>query len=377
MNANPRALIGERLAWPVVGGVIGAFVAMLHLGTGLTFRAGFAACCVDIALVLIIAAQPIGTRLGALLAGLFLAVPGFVGDGSFARGVLICMTTVPFAAAGALVLGPPLTGLRARLAYLCTYAGTHPITRRERSFDAAAFLHLVAASAFLGAGIAVAKAASGHGPGLLARWLGGEIAMLAIAEMLTAGPPFGAALVGLNVPPIMQSPYRSASVSEFWAKRWNLRMSEFFFRKCCFAPLARHGIPLALVVAFAASGALHAAIAYVALGRWGISLLCGAFFLVQPLLMAAERYLKVRRWRPVARHAWTLVVLTVVSPLFIEPALQCVEPDWGGLDSVPRQTLAALGILLAASCLNALASLTARPPPGPRYCAVGSRVKSC
>ncbi len=278
----------------------------------------------------------------------------------------MCLATVPLAAAGALVLGPPLTGLRARVAYLYTYANTHPITRRERSFDAAGFLRLVGASAFFGTGIAVAKAASANGLGLLVRWLGGEIAMLAIAEMLTAGPRFAAALLGLNVPPIMQSPYRSASVSEFWARRWNLRMSEFFFRKCCFAPLARHGVALALFVPFAASGALHAAIAYVALGQCGISLLCGAFFLVQPLLMAAERSLKVRRWRPAARRAWALVVLTIVSPLFVEPALRCVERDWGGLDQVPQQALAGLGIVMAASCLNALVSLSARPPAATR-----------
>ena len=361
MNANPRALDRERLAWPVVGGVLGMLLAMLHLGTGVTFSAGVAAWCAGLALVLILAAHPIGARLGALLAGLFLAVPGLVGDGPAARAVLMCMGTVLLAVGEALVVGPPLPGLRARLAYLYTYANTHPITRRERCFDATAFLRLLVASTVLAAGLALAKAAPAYGPGLLARWLGGELIMLMVAEMLTAGPPFGAALVGINVPPIMRSPYRSASVSEFWAKRWNLRMSEFFFRKCCFAPLARHGVAVALVVPFAASGALHAAIAYVALGQWGISLLCGAFFLVQPLLMGAERCLKVRSWRPVARRAWTLAALTMVSPLFVEPALRCVDQDWGGLDQVPLQTLAGLAFLIAASYLNALASQTALP----------------
>ena len=132
MKANPRALDRERLAWPVAGGVLGTVLAMLHLGTGLTFRAGVAAWCADVVLVLILSAHPIGARVGALLAGLFLAVPGFVGDGPAARAVLMCMGTVPLAAAGALVLGPTLTGLRARLAYLYTYANTHPVTRRER-----------------------------------------------------------------------------------------------------------------------------------------------------------------------------------------------------------------------------------------------------
>ncbi len=334
---------------------------MIHLETGITFRAGIAAWCAAMALVLILSAHPIGARIGALLAGLFLAVPCFVWEGPFARALLLGLMAAPFAAAAALVLAPPLPGLRARVAYLFTYANTHPVTRRERGFDTAAFLRLIVATAVLAAAIAVVKAASPSGLGLLVRWLAGEIAALAVAEMITAGLPFAAAPLGLNVPPLMQSPYRSASVSEFWAKRWNPRTSEFLFRKCCFAPFARRGVALALLVPFAISAVAHAAIAYVALGRWGISLLCGAFFLVQPLLIAAERWLTVRRWRPAARRAWTLAVLTLVSPLFVEPALQAAGRDWGGLDEVPRQALAMLGFVIAVSSVVALASLTARP----------------
>jgi len=361
VNAKPRTLPRERIAWPIAGGVLGTFLALLHLGTGLTFGAGFLAWCGTGALVLVLSVHPIGARVGALLAGLFLAVPSFVADGPFARGALMCMGTGSLAVAAALVLGQPFTGLRDRLAYLHTYGNTHPITPHERGFDTAAFLRLVVATAFLAAGFAIVKVAAEYGLGLLVRWLGGEIAMLAVAELFTAGLPFAAAPLGINVPPMMQSPYRSASVSEFWSRRWNLRMSEFLFRKGCFEPVARHGVAWGLFFAFALSGVIHAVIAYVALWRWGISLLCGAFFLVQPLLMAAERYLKVRRWQPWARHAWTLAVLTLVSPMFIEPALQCVEPYWGGLGLVPLQALAVLGGVLAISIMTALGSLTARP----------------
>jgi hypothetical protein len=312
-------------------------------------------------LVLILSAHPIGARIGALLAGLFLAVPCFVWAPPLFRFVLMCFMAAPFAAAAALVLAPPTTSLRARLAYLFTYGNTHPVTRRESSFDTPTFLRLIVATAVLAAAIAGVKAASAYGLGLLVRWLAGEIAVLAFAEMVTASLPFAAAPLGLNVPPIMQSPYRSASISEFWAKRWNLRASEFLFRKCCFAPFARRGVALALFVPFAFSGFVHAAIAYMALGRWRISLIWGAFFLVQPLLIAVERWLFVRRWRPVARRAWTLAVLTVASPLFVEPALQIVEGGWGGLDQVVKHTLAALGCVMALSSIIALASLTARP----------------
>jgi hypothetical protein len=361
VNANTGALDRGRLVWPVIGGVLGILLAMRPVDESITFRAGFVAWCAAMGLVLILSAHPVGARVGALLAGLFLAVPCFVWDGPFARALLLCLMAASFAAAAALVLAPPLPGLRARVAYLFSYANTHPVTRRERGLDMGAFLRLIVATAVLGAAIAVVKAASLYGLGLLVRWLAGEIAALAIAEMITAGPPFAAAPLGLNVPPLMQSPYRSASVSEFWARRWNPRTSEFLFRKCCFAPFARRGVALALFVPFAVSAAVHAAIAYVALGQWGISLVCGAFFMVQPLLMAAERRLKVRRWRPAARRAWTLAVLTLVSPLFVEPALQAAERDWGGLDQVPKQALAMLGFVVAVSWAIALASLTARP----------------
>jgi hypothetical protein len=361
VNANPGARDRERLAWPVVGGGLGVLVAMIPVGAGITFRAGFAAWCAEMGLVLILSAHPVGARIGALLAGLFLAVPCFVRDGPFARAWLLCLMAAPCAAAAALVFAPRLPGLRARVAYLFTYANTHPVTRRERGFDTGAFLRLIVATAVLGAAIAVVKAASLYGLGLVVRWLAGEIAALAVAEMMTAGLPFAAAPLGLSVAPLMQSPYRSASVSEFWAKRWNPRTSEFLFRKCCFAPFARRGVAIALFVPFAVSAVAHAAIAYVALGQWGISLVCGGFFLVQPLLIAAERWLKVRRWRPAARRAWTLAVLTLVSPLFVEPALQAAERDWGGLDQVPGQALAMVGFVIVVSWVIALASLTARP----------------
>ena len=253
VNAKPGALDRWRLAWPVIGGVLGILVATIHLETGITFGAGFAAGCAVMALVLILSAHPIGARIGALLAGLFLAVPCFVRDGPFARALVLGVMAAPAAAAAALVLAPPLTGLRARVAYLFTYANTHPVTRRERGFDAAAFLRLIVATIILGAAIAAVKAAGASGLGLLVRWLAGEIAALAVAEMITAGLPFAAAPLGLNVPPLMQSPYRSASVSEFWAKRWNFRASEFLFRKCCFAPFARQGAAVALFVPFAIS----------------------------------------------------------------------------------------------------------------------------
>ncbi len=329
----------------------------------LTLPTGLAAGCLAMLLVLILSAHPLGARLGTLLAGLCLAVPSFLGEPPLSRVLLLGLMAAPFAAAAALVLAPALPGLRARLAYLFTYGNTHAVQRRGRSFDAAAFLQLAVATAVLAVAVAAVKAASAYGLGLPVRWLAGGIAVLALAEMLTASLPVVAAPLGLLVPPLFQSPYRSASIREFWSRRWNLRVSEFLFHKCCFAPLARRSLALALFAPFALSGVLHACLAYVALGRWPISLCCGTFFVVQPLLIALERILAVRRWGLVARRAWTLAALTITSPLFVEPVLRVVEPDWGGPEQVLAPAVAVLCYALVVSSIVALGSLAARPPP--------------
>jgi len=174
--------------------------------------------------------------------------------------------------------------------------------------------------------------------------------------MATACHTFLTALLGLTVPPWFQSPYRSASVGEFWAKRWNLYSSQIL-RRQCFAPLARYGAGLALFTAFLVSAIAHVLFVYVPLGRWRISLMCGAFFLVQPLPIAAERWMKVRRWRPGAGRAWTLTVLAITSPLVVEPMLQIFETSWGAPDDVLLPTSAALGFVIVLSSIPPLASL--------------------
>jgi hypothetical protein len=79
-----------------------------------------------------------------------------------------------------------------------------------------------------------------------------------------------------------------------------------------------------------------------AIGKWGISFSCGAFFCVQPLLIAAERRMNLRRWRLAAARIWTLAALTITSPLFVEPALQIIESSWGTQHSPLGPTVSAL-----------------------------------
>ena len=74
------------------------------------------------------------------------------------------------------------------------------------------------------------------------------------------------------------------------------------------------------------------------------------------VLIAAERRFGERRWRPAARRAWTLGVLAITSPLFVEPLLQIAERSWGVPGSVLFPTLAVLGFVIVFSSIFSLAS---------------------
>jgi hypothetical protein len=276
--------------------------------------------------------------------------------------LLVGLTSVPFLAAAGLLIGPPLPSFRARLAYLCAWSDTYPLQRRARRFDAAALRDLLLATAVFAAAIAIVKTVSAKGLNLPVRWLAGGTGVLAIGEMATTGPNFVMAALGINVPPFFQSPCRSDTISEFWSKRWNRAAGEFL-RRCCFAPLAPYGALFAMFATFALSAAGHALMAFFVLGRWKMAMVFGAFFLVQPPLIAAERRLAVRRWPPEAGRVWTLTALMITSPMIIEPALQSTERFWGAPDNVLVPTIAMLGFIILLSGIVSLVSLASISAP--------------
>jgi hypothetical protein len=145
-------------------------------------------------------------------------------------------------------------------------------------------------------------------------------------------------------------------VSEFWGRRWNVPAAEAL-RKFCFAPLARRGTAFAMVCTFAISAFGHMLLAFFALGKWTIAIICGLFFLLQPLLLTAERRMNLRRWRPAAANVFTLGVLTLTSPLIVEPLLQIAERTWGAPSNVLLPTVAVLGFVIAVSSIIPLAAL--------------------
>lgn len=364
LDSNSAAIQRQRtaLAWPFVGLTIGAFFAINPLGMPrVTLSVGILGWCVDLLLVLALSANPLTARLGAVLSGLFLALPCLVAASPLSCVLLMCFYAIPFVFAAAMLLAPPIPGAAARLAYLFSWFSTRPVERSQERFNAAALGNLLFAALILTLSLTIIHSTTAVGLALPLRWLAGGLALLAVAEIATTSLALVAAALGIVVPPLFQSPYRARSVSEYWTRHWNIPTSELF-RRFLFAPLARRSRVLALFATFAVSGVAHALLVYMVLGRVGISLTCGAFFFVQPFFILAERWLAVRRWRPWARHAWTISVFTIASPLVVEPVLQIIERSWTEPRNVPLTALATVAFVVVVSAVLALASLATMRP---------------
>jgi len=95
-------------------------------------------------------------------------------------------------------------------------------------------------------------------------------------------------------------------------------------RDRCFTPLSRVSPMFALTASFTVSALIHAYAIGAALGMsaaasWAL------FFLAQPLAIAVERRIRVRRWPEPAARAWTVGTVIVLSPLFAGPLVRLTE----------------------------------------------------
>jgi hypothetical protein len=295
---------------------------------------GYAAWLADMALGIACFVYSPLARPGVLLCGLFLAVPCFLDAKPLFRGLLIFLALLPLLVAAMPLLAPSITDFRPRLYFLMSWFGTRELKRRPRSFHAAALLQFVAGTLAFAAMVAAVQAIPASGFWFVPRWLAGGLMIIAFGEAATGFHNFLTALLGLTMPGLFNSPVLSRSIGGFWTERWNPGAS-VFIRKACYEPLARHGRVRALFAAFIVSGIWHLLLAYVLLGRWGMSVVWGAFFFVQPLLILLERRMKVRRWRPEAARGWTLSALAVTCPLIVEPMLQIIARILGAAGPVP------------------------------------------
>jgi alginate O-acetyltransferase complex protein AlgI len=122
---------------------------------------------------------------------------------------------------------------------------------------------------------------------------------------------------GADVAPLFRAPWRSASLGEFWSRRWNLAFSEMT-SVAVYRPLAdRMGRRAALVAAFLFSGLLHeVAISLPVRAGFGRPLL---YFAIHGVLTHLER-----ERGPFGRAATLLAVVLPLPLLFHRPFLQGV-----------------------------------------------------
>ena len=141
-------------------------------------------------------------------------------------------------------------------------------------------------------------------------------ALIVLAAELNNGIPRLASMaLGIQFGPPHDQPYRSRTLVDFWSRRWN-RTAGRWFRGHVFVPLRGKSTIAALFSLFGLSAAMHVyLIASVVPVTW--MLLCALFFLVQPVLLLAERRLRVSRWPVVAGRLWTMTLLVALLPLLL------------------------------------------------------------
>jgi hypothetical protein len=126
-----------------------------------------------------------------------------------------------------------------------------------------------------------------EGSDLLAGWVG----MLGIILILHFGAFHILSLAwrsaGVDAPPIMQAPLSSASLSDFWGRRWNLGFRHLTHR-LIFTPVRiRAGVVAAILLSFLASGMIHdVVISFPARGGYGLPT---GYFMLQGLGVLIER----------------------------------------------------------------------------------------
>lgn len=155
----------------------------------------------------------------------------------------------------------------------------------------------------------------------LIRWAAGLLLCYGLIEsahstLLILYRAVGIHHIRINVFPIV-----STTLGEFWGRRWN-RVVSGWLRDYAFIPLIRRGYPrLGIVAAFSTSSALHVWVSGVPLGIVA-GLTMGSFFVIHAAALMIERAIGIPHWPLPQRRAWTVSVLVVTSPLFVDPMLR-------------------------------------------------------
>ncbi len=134
---------------------------------------------------------------------------------------------------------------------------------------------------------------------------------------------------GVNAVPIMNSPLRPSSLSDFWSSRWNLAFRDID-RAFVFRPvLRRWGVVYAVLAAFAFSGILHDLLISLPAGAWyGLPTL---YFLIQAGGVFIEKSgYGVRAGINRGLRGWLFAAVFILVPivlLFHPPSIEnCLLP---------------------------------------------------
>ncbi|KAF0935090.1 hypothetical protein E2562_030333 [Oryza meyeriana var. granulata] len=146
--------------------------------------------------------------------------------------------------------------------------------------------------------------------------------------------------LSMELEPQFDRPYLSASLQDFWGRRWNLTASAVL-RPAVYDPVkARLGAPAGVLATFLVSGLMHEVVAYYISFRAPTGQVT-AFFALHGVCVCAERCCALRcTWRPPRFVATLLVVGFVAVTAFwlFFPAI-----FGGGLDDIFLAEFGALG----------------------------------
>ena len=160
-------------------------------------------------------------------------------------------------------------------------------------------------------------------------WAAGLLAMCAICGALHFGVfVFIVAMqrrLGFDVQPIMDRPWASTSLAEFWGRRWNRAFRDVATRLLARPLLRKRWSPLLVSgLVFLASGVVHDVVMSAPAGGWGRPT---AYFLLQFAGLALQRTPLARRWRlDRGLRGWIVTAVVLLAPvplLFHRP--YCVD----------------------------------------------------
>jgi hypothetical protein len=135
------------------------------------------------------------------------------------------------------------------------------------------------------------------------------------------------ALLGRDLPPMHDRPLTSANLADFWGKRWNRWINDWFRELASTTP----GLPRSakVLAVFAISGLLHEAVINLPLALLGGTRCFGTmlgFFAASAVGVFVDR--KLPQDAAVPRFLWLWAVLLATAPLFMNEATLRIMHLW-------------------------------------------------